>query len=54
MKQAALSTFDLTWLPLTGLVIFVVCFVAYTYWTFKKENKGMYEEISMIPLEENK
>lgn len=54
MKQAALSTFDITWLPLTGLIIFVVFFVAHTFWTFKKGNKSMYEEISMIPLEENK
>lgn len=53
MKQQALSTFDLTWLPLTGLVIFTVCFAMYTYWTFKKSNKPIYDNASMLPLEEN-
>jgi len=52
MKQAALSHFNLPWLPITGLIIFVVCFTLYTYWTYKKENKGVYEEASMLPLEE--
>ncbi len=51
MKQAALSQFDLTWIPLTGLVIFVVCFTLYTFWTYKKSNKAFYEKASLIPLE---
>jgi cbb3-type cytochrome oxidase subunit 3 len=53
MKQQALSTFDITWLPLTGLVIFVTCFTLYAYWKFKKENKPFYEAASKIPLEDN-
>lgn len=53
MKQQALSTFDMPWLPITGLVIFVVCFAAYTYWTYKKENKALYDQAAMLPLEEN-
>lgn len=52
MKQAALSQFNLPWLPITGLIIFVVCFSLYTYWTYKKENKEVYEQASMLPLEE--
>lgn len=52
MKQAALSQFNLPWLPITGLIIFVTCFALYTYWTYKKENKGVYEQASMLPLEE--
>lgn len=52
MKQAALSHFNLPWLPITGLIIFVTCFALYTYWTYKKENKGVYEQASMLPLEE--
>nr|BDT27820.1 cbb3-type cytochrome c oxidase subunit 3 [Bacteriovorax sp. HI3] len=52
MKQDALSSFDMPWLPITGLIIFVVCFAAYTYWTYKKDNKGMYDQASMIPLED--
>ena len=52
MKQAALSNFDIPWLPITGLIIFVVCFSLYTYWTYKKANKAIYEQVSMLPLEE--
>ena len=52
MKQAALSHFNLPWLPITGLIIFLVCFTAYTYWTYKKENKAVYDEAAMLPLEE--
>ena len=53
MKQAALSQFNLPWLPITGLIIFVVCFSLYTYWTYKKENKEVYEQASMLQLEES-
>jgi cbb3-type cytochrome oxidase subunit 3 len=53
MKQAALKNFDLTWVPISGLVIFVVCFAAYTYWTYKKSNKDFYEKAAFMPLENN-
>jgi cbb3-type cytochrome oxidase subunit 3 len=52
MKQAALSHFDMPWLPITGLIIFVICFTTYTWWTFSKRNKEIYEQVSLIPLEE--
>lgn len=52
MKQAVLSHWDLPWLPITALMIFVICFAAYTYWTFKKDNKKVYDEASLIPLED--
>lgn len=52
MKQEALSKFDLTWIPITGLLLFVICFALYTYWTYKKENKSLYERASLIPLED--
>ena len=52
MKQAVLSNFNLPWLPITGLIIFVLCFSFYTYWTYKKSNKAVYEQVSMLPLEE--
>jgi cbb3-type cytochrome oxidase subunit 3 len=54
MKQAALGQFNLPWLPITGLIIFIVCFSLYTYWTYKKENKEVYDQASMLPLEEAK
>lgn len=52
MKQDVLSQFNLPWLPITGLIIFVACFSIYTYWTYKKENKAVYDEAAMLPLEE--
>lgn len=53
MKQEALQNFDMPWLPITALIIFIVCFCAYTYWAYKKDNKKMFDEAAMIPLEEN-
>lgn len=53
MKQIVLSRFDMPWLPITGLIIFTVCFAAYAYWTFKKENKPIYDQASLIPLEDS-
>ena len=47
-----LSRFDQPWLPITALVIFGVCFTAYTYWTYKKSNKPVYESASLMPLED--
>jgi len=51
MKQEVLSNFDLPWIPLTGLILFVICFAAYCYWTFRGDNKAAYDEASLIPLE---
>jgi cbb3-type cytochrome oxidase subunit 3 len=52
MKQAVLSQFDLTWIPLTGLVLFVVCFAAYCYWTFKASNQQAYSRAATLPLQD--
>lgn len=54
MKQAALKNFDLTWIPITGLMIFVVCFALYAFWTYKKSNKELYDKAAMLPLENSK
>ncbi len=54
MKQAALKNFDITWLPITGLIIFVVCFLAYAFYTYRKSNKAYYQQAAMIPLQEEK
>lgn len=53
MKQAVLSNFDLPWLPIMALIIFVVCFAIYVWWTYKKENKSFFDQAAMLPLEEN-
>lgn len=54
MKQAVLKHWDLPWLPVSALVIFVLCFVIYALWTYSKKNKPMYEAASLIPLEDPK
>jgi len=52
MHKEVLSRFDQPIYPITALIIFAVCFMAYAYWTFKKENKPVYENASMMPLED--
>lgn len=52
MHKEVLSRYDQTWLPLTALAIFGVCFIAYTYWTYKKSNKPIYDLASLMPLED--
>lgn len=52
MKSEVLANFDKPWLPISALVIFVLCFLIYAYWTFKKENKKIYENSSYMPLED--
>lgn len=52
MKQEVLKHWDVPWLPVTALLLFVFCFALYTYWTFKKERKGIYEMVSKIPLDD--
>ncbi len=54
MKQEVLSHFDLTWLPLTALILFIICFAAYTYWAYKKSNIGFFENMSQVPLNDAK
>lgn len=52
MKQQALSSFDMPWLPITALIIFVVCFSLYTWWTFRKDRAPQYVQMSQIPLKD--
>ena len=52
MKQEVLSTFDMPWIPIIGLVLFVVCFIGFTFFTYRRSNKSFYEESSLIPLKD--
>lgn len=54
MKQAVLSQFNLPWLPILALLLFVACFALYTYWTFSKNNVHFYNQAAHLPLEEDK
>lgn len=50
MKQSVLSHWDLPMLSILALIIFMICFFTYAYWTYKKVNKKFYDEMSHIPL----
>ena len=50
MKQAVLSHFDLTWLPVSGLVLFVALFALHAYWTYRRENRVRYLSAAALPL----
>lgn len=50
MQKEVLSHFDMPWLPILAMLIFTTCFVAYIYWTYRKQNKPLYEEAQGLPL----
>ncbi len=52
MKQAVLKAWDLPGLSVSALVLFVICFSLYTWWTFRKQNKSTFDEAARIPLED--
>ena len=54
MKQDVLSQFNIPWLPLTGLIIFCLCFGVYVYYTYRKGNKDYYDQAANIPLEDSR
>jgi cbb3-type cytochrome oxidase subunit 3 len=50
MDKDVLSQFDHPLFPIIALIIFVLVFIIYTYWTFKAVNKKFYENSSHLPL----
>lgn len=52
MKQAALRGFDMPWLPVTALILFVACFTLYAWWTYRRQNKPHFDRVAQIPLED--
>lgn len=52
MKQEALKSFDMPWLPVTALILFVVCFAFYAWWTYRRQNRPHFERLAQIPLED--
>ena len=52
MDKDVLSRFDHPIYPIIALIIFALCFIVHTFWTFKKENKKLYENSSYLPLED--
>ena len=54
MKQEALSSFDMPWLPVMALIMFIVAFGFYFWWAYKKSHRPHFDDMSMIPLEDAK
>lgn len=52
MKQAVLKAWDLPGLSVSALILFIICFSVYAWWTFRRQNKAKYERVSLIPLED--
>lgn len=52
MKQEVLKAWDMPWLPIVALILFVVFFAAYIIWAYRKKNQALFRKISMIPLED--
>ncbi len=54
MKSEVLSRFDIPALPLIALILFVVVFIGYTWWTLKPSRKSYFEDASKLPFEDDK
>ena len=52
MKQLVLSQFNLPWIPITALLLFVACFVLYVCWAYAPKNRTFFEGLATLPLEE--
>lgn len=52
MHTEVLSRWDQPIFPIIALVLFLVCFGIYFFYTMKKSNKKYYEESSFIVLED--
>lgn len=50
MHTEVLSRFNLPWLPISALAIFLGCFIIFLLWTLKKDRKSFFESTSQMPL----
>lgn len=52
MKQEVLKAWDIPWMPVTALILFVVCFSIYVWWAYRRQNQAHFERVAQIPLED--
>jgi len=50
MQKEVLSHFDMSWILIVAMLMFATCFISYIYWTYRKQNKPLYEEAQGLPL----
>ena len=50
MKSSVLANFDMTWLPLTALILFVAVFASMLLMVFRKGSSEIYQEAEQLPL----
>ncbi len=54
MKAEVLSKFDQPWLPVMAQLLFIAVFVGFVYYAYRKKNQVIFQEQSMLPLEQDK
>ena len=54
MKRQVFENFDLTILPSIGMILFLSVFLGMVIWVFRRNSKQIYNEMSQIPLEEER
>jgi hypothetical protein len=51
MKSTILSQFDMTYLPVIALFIFLTVFVFVVWWSGREGSRNLYEKMEKLPLD---
>ena len=52
MKQFILSRFDMPWISVLALLIFMFLFISVIFWLFRKDSNDIYSEAVKVPFNE--
>lgn len=53
MKSEVLKHFDMTYLNEIALILFLIVFIGYTFYTLNPKRKAYYEDASRLPFEDD-
>lgn len=53
MIKETLLNFDMLYLPVVALMIFLIMFSCVLYWVYRKDNRALYKHMSELPYEED-
>lgn len=53
MKSEVLKNFDMTYLTEIALVLFVMVFIGYAFYTLNPKRKAYYEDASRLPFDDD-